>query len=112
MNKERKREMNKQELLKLALGILSGRINIESLTPDDYDLLGYDSYKIREIGKPDRDLILNEIEDIVFSTIINDVALVKEELQEGLAKNEYAQQIVERILKLNLAIKTGTLKNE
>ncbi len=54
---------------RLALSIVSGRKNAESLDQDDLVLLGYDTYKFGYYGAPDRDEILIKCEDIMIETV-------------------------------------------
>ena len=54
--------------LRLALGIISGRI--KSLSADDFNDLGYDSYKFGHYGKPDEDELKQRAEDILIDAIL------------------------------------------
>ena len=54
--------------LRLALGILSGRI--KDIDIDQYATLGYDAYKFSAFGKPDENELRSRAEDIVFDAIM------------------------------------------
>lgn len=51
--------------IKLALSIFSGRIPVEHLAREDYELLGYDAKQIL----PDKDDILYQLEQLVFDAL-------------------------------------------
>lgn len=56
------------EDLRLALGILSGRI--KDIDVHQYGMLGYDTYKFSAFGKPDENELRSRAEDIVFDAIM------------------------------------------
>jgi hypothetical protein len=60
---------HEQRRLRMALGILSGRV----LSPNDDTLekLGYDPYKFSGYGRPSVDEIRRKAEEIVFAAIQN-----------------------------------------
>lgn len=60
-----------KQKLRLALGIVSGRISTENLDYQHYDLLGYDSYKFGYYGKPPRSEVLEKCEDIICAAILS-----------------------------------------
>lgn len=56
--------------LRLALGVISGRIKSEDLGYDDWDVLGYDSYKFAYYGKPSDSELKKRCEDIILYAIL------------------------------------------
>lgn len=58
-----------EDKIKLALGILSGRI--QSLSTLDYETLGYDTYKFNAFGKPDSFEIKLESENIITEALLD-----------------------------------------
>ncbi len=64
--------MGKEQKIYLALGILSGRIAASYLDSDEYELLGYDTYKFSYYGRPDELDIKQKAENIIYDTIIGE----------------------------------------
>lgn len=58
-------------LLKLALGVISHRLLVSSLSNEDFELLGYDTYKFAYYGTPKADEVRGMCEDIVFNLIVH-----------------------------------------
>ena len=56
--------MEETKKVRLALGILSGRI--KRLDQFQYLTLGYDTYKFSSFGQPDSDEIKQEAENIIY----------------------------------------------
>lgn len=63
--------MREKFQLRLALGIISGRIKIENLDYLELDLLGYDNYRFSYLDKPEESDLLEKCEDIVFNAIMS-----------------------------------------
>ena len=55
--------------IRLALAIISGRINEDNIQVDEIDLLGYDIYKIGAFGKLKTEQLKEKAEDIIFDAI-------------------------------------------
>ncbi len=55
--------------LKLALGIISGRVNADSLGNTEYYALGYEPYSFSALGCPDRREIKFKAENIILDAI-------------------------------------------
>lgn len=60
------REMKKA---RLALAILSGRRNLAQFGPDEFEALGYDTYKFSAYGVPDADDLMEKAETILFELL-------------------------------------------
>lgn len=65
--------MNK-ERLRLALGILSGRVDWTLLSNEDYEKLGYDTYKFSYYGKPEEYYLKLKAEEIIMDAICKGVS--------------------------------------
>ena len=55
--------------VKLALGVISGRIDVDSLDNDDWCDLGYDLYSFGGLGIPDIDSVKGQAEDIIYDAL-------------------------------------------
>lgn len=55
--------------IRLALAIISGRINEDNIQLDEIDLLGYDVYKIAAFGKLRTEQLKEKAEDIIFNAM-------------------------------------------
>lgn len=75
--------MNRTQRLRLALGVLSGRLSVSGgLHPEDWRALGYDADKLSYYGVPsDNDLRL-KCEAIVFDALVPIQPVEKEESHE------------------------------
>lgn len=64
--------MNKylNQKIKLALGIISGRITNNNLDDENYYNLGYEPHNFSYYGPPDNNELLNKAEDIILENLI------------------------------------------
>lgn len=60
-----------EQKLRLALGIISGRVKAKDLKYQDYNLLGYDSHKFSYHGEPEESFLLVQCENIIVDAILS-----------------------------------------
>jgi len=58
-----------EKRLRLALSIFSGRLQVEQMVTEDFELLGYNSYVFGYFGTPSNDAMKQHCEEIIFSAI-------------------------------------------
>ncbi len=55
--------------IKLALGIISGRVNINLLNEDEWYDLGYEPHSFSKLGTPVVDNVKSKAEDIIYEAL-------------------------------------------
>jgi hypothetical protein len=63
---------DKRIRVRMALAILSGRKNADTIMYDDLEKLGYDSHKFSYYGRPDQAELRERAEDILLEAILGE----------------------------------------